>query len=163
KKEETWRYTSLRPVLKEDYNLFPKDENTLREDDIAPYLTPGLNSYRMVFVDGHFVESLSSPTREDQYRIIPLSKALEEESEIVDTYFDTIAPKVDRDRFRSLNTAFSREGVYIHVEKSAVVNKPVQILYFSTGKEDAVMLQPRNLVIAEENAQVKVIERHQSL
>jgi len=75
KKEETWRYTSLRPVLKEDYNLFPKDENTLREDDIAPYLTPGLNSYRMVFVDGHFVESLSSPTREDQYRIIPLSKA----------------------------------------------------------------------------------------
>lgn len=163
KKEETWRYTSLRPVLKENYNLFPKDENTLTKEDIAPYLTMGLDSYRMIFVDGHFVDHLSSPVKEDNYTVIPLSKAFEQEREKVDAYFDKVAPKVDRDRFRSLNTAFSREGVFIHVEKSAVVDKPIQILYFSTGKEDAVMLQPRNLIVVEENAQIKVIERHQSL
>lgn len=163
KKEETWRYTSLRPILKEDYNLFPKNENTLNEEDIAPYLTKGLDSYRMVFVDGHFVEDLSSPVKANKYTILPLSRAFEEESKIVETYFDKIAPKVDRDRFRSLNTAFSREGVFIHVEKSTIVDKPIQALYFSTGKEDAVMLQPRNLVVVGENAQVKVIERHQSL
>lgn len=163
KKEETWRYTSLRPILKEEYNLFPKNENTLTKKDIAPYMTQGLDSYLMIYVDGHFVEDLSTPVKKHSFTILPLSKAFTEEKEIVETYFDQIAPKVDRDRFRSLNTAFSREGVYIHVTKNSIVDKPIQVLYFSTGREDALMLQPRNLIVVEENAQVKIIERHQSL
>jgi len=41
--------------------------------------------------------------------------------------------------------------------------KPIQILHFSTGNESAIMLQPRNLIIVEENSHVQIIERHQSL
>jgi Fe-S cluster assembly protein SufD len=36
-------------------------------------------------------------------------------------------------------------------------------MYFSTGTEAALLVQPRNLVIVGENAQVQIIERHQSL
>jgi Fe-S cluster assembly protein SufD len=35
-------------------------------------------------------------------------------------------------------------------------------MYFSTGSE-ALMVQPRNLVIVGENSHVQIIERHQSL
>jgi Fe-S cluster assembly protein SufD len=44
-----------------------------------------------------------------------------------------------------------------------VVEKPIEIIYFSTGKEDALMVQPRNLVVVGENAHVQIIERHQSI
>jgi Fe-S cluster assembly protein SufD len=44
-----------------------------------------------------------------------------------------------------------------------MVEKPIQIVYFSTGDESALMQQPRSLIVVEENSYVQVIERHQSL
>ena len=44
-----------------------------------------------------------------------------------------------------------------------MVEKPIQILNFSTGKEDAQLIQPRNLIIVGENSHVQIFERHQSL
>ena len=38
-----------------------------------------------------------------------------------------------------------------------------QIINFTTGSEAATMLQPRNLIVVEQNAHVQIIERHQSL
>jgi Fe-S cluster assembly protein SufD len=44
-----------------------------------------------------------------------------------------------------------------------MVEKPIQIIHFSTGNEVALLLQPRNLIVVDENAHVQIIERHQSL
>ena len=44
-----------------------------------------------------------------------------------------------------------------------VAEKPIEIIHFSTGKEKALWLQPRNLIIVDQNAQVQILERHQSL
>jgi len=79
---------------------------------------------------------------------------------IIENYFNKIATK---DGLSSLNTAFSAEGAYIHIPKNKLVEKPIQILHFSTGNESALMLQPRNLVVVDENSHVQIIERHQSL
>ena len=80
---------------------------------------------------------------------------------VIDEYFNTIASKDES--LTSLNTAFANEGAYIHVPKSKVVDKPIEIMYFSTGSEAALLVQPRNLVVVQENAHVQIIERHQSL
>ena len=79
---------------------------------------------------------------------------------VIDNYFNKIATK---DGLSSLNTAFCSEGAYIHIPKNKVVEKPIQIIHFSTGKEAALMLQPRNLIVVDENSHVQIIERHQSL
>ena len=79
---------------------------------------------------------------------------------IIENYFNKIA---SNDGLSSLNTAFSAEGAYIHIPKNKLVEKPIQILHFSTGNESALMLQPRNLVVVDENSHVQIIERHQSL
>ena len=44
-----------------------------------------------------------------------------------------------------------------------MAEKPIEIIHFSTGKQGDFMLQPRSLVVIDENAQVQIIERHQSL
>ena len=79
---------------------------------------------------------------------------------IIENYFNKIAKQ---DNLTSLNTAFANEGAYIHIPKNVEVDKPVQIINFTTGSEAATLVQPRNLVVVEENAHVQIIERHQSL
>jgi Fe-S cluster assembly protein SufD len=79
---------------------------------------------------------------------------------VIENYFNKIASK---DGLSSLNTAFSAEGAYIHIPKNKLVEKPIQIIHFSTGNEAALMLQPRNLVVVDENSHVQIVERHQSL
>jgi Fe-S cluster assembly protein SufD len=79
---------------------------------------------------------------------------------VIENYFNKAATK---DSLSSLNTAFAGEGAYIHIKKNKLVEKPIQVLHFSSGNESALMLQPRNLIVVDENAHVQIIERHQSL
>ena len=79
---------------------------------------------------------------------------------IIENYFDKISKK---DGITSLNTAFSHEGAYIHIPKNIQVDKPIQILHFSTGENESLMFQPRNLIVVDENSQVEIIERYQSI
>jgi len=129
KKEEAWKYTSLKSVLKHDYSVFPNQEKALEYKDIKKYFIHDIDTYKIIFIDGKYSSHLSQVT----------------------------------DSLSSLNTAFSNEGAYIHIPKNKAVEKPIQIIHFSTGNESAVLLQPRNLIVVEENAYVQIIERHQSL
>ena len=47
--------------------------------------------------------------------------------------------------------------------KNKIADKPIEIIFFSTGSEAGLMIQPRNLIIVGENAHVQSVERHISL
>src|SRR5690606_16967400 len=79
---------------------------------------------------------------------------------IIDAYFNQATDK--EDSMSNLNTAYAFEGTYINIPKSTVVQKPIEVIYFTTGS-NPVFVQPRNLVIVGENAHVQIVERHQSL
>jgi Fe-S cluster assembly protein SufD len=162
KKEEAWKYTSLNAILKNDFSVFPKKENTIEFKDVKKYFLHEIDTYKVVFIDGIFSSFLSSTTH-DGLDVCLMSSAFTKPKykPAMDAYFNQIANK--EDSLTSLNTAFSYEGAYINVPKSKVVEKPIEIIYFSTGNEAALMVQPRNLVIVGENAHVQIVERHQSL
>lgn len=162
KKEEAWKYTSLNAVLKNDFSVFPKQESVVRYEDVKKYFIHEIDTYKVVLIDGVFSSFLSSTTHEG-VDICLMSSALTKPKykEVVDTYFNKIANT--EDSLTSLNTAFASEGAYINIPKGKIVDKPIEIMCFSTGNEAAIMVQPRNLVIVGENAQVQIIERHQSL
>ena len=161
KKEEDWKYTSLNAVLKHDYSVFPKQENALEYSDVKKYFIHDIDSYKIVFIDGKYSSHLSQTTH-DGMDICLMSAALTKPKYrlVIENYFNKAATK---DSIPSLNTAFSNEGAFIHIPKNKLVGKPIQILHFSTGNESAIMLQPRNLIVVEENSHVQIIERHQSL
>jgi Fe-S cluster assembly protein SufD len=161
KKEEAWKYTSLNSVLKHNYNLFPKQENAIEYNDVKKYFIHDIDTYKIVFIDGKYSSHLSQTTH-DGLDVCLMSAALSKPKYhlIIGNYFNKIATK---DSLASLNTAFSSEGAYIHIPKNKLVDKPIQIIHFSTGSEAAVMLQPRNLIVVDENSHVQIIERHQNL
>ena len=161
KKDEAWKYTSLNSILKHDYSVFPKQENAIEYSDIKQYFIHDIDTYKIVFIDGKYSSHLSQTTHEGM-DVCLMSAALTKPKYqlVIENYFNKVAEK---DGLSSLNTAFSKEGAYIHIPKNKVVNKPIEIVHFSTGNESALMLQPRNLIVVDENSHVQIIERHQSL
>jgi Fe-S cluster assembly protein SufD len=162
KKEESWKYTSLNTILKNDFSVFPKKENSIEFKEVKKYFLHEIDTFKVVFIDGIFSSFLSSTTH-DGLDVCLMSSALNKPKYkmYIDEYFNKVASKDES--LTSLNTAFASEGAYINIPKSKVVEKPIEIIYFSTGAEAALMVQPRNLVIVGENAHVQIIERHQSL
>ena len=117
----------------------------------------------MVFIDGVYSPSYRTLPNTMVLTFALPSAALDKPKykAVIDKYFNQVAKKDDS--LTALNTSFAREGAYIYIPKSVVAEKPIQIIHFSTGEQGDFMLQPRSLVVAEENAQVQIIERHQSL
>lgn len=162
KKEEAWKYTSLNAILKNDFSVFPKKENAVEFAEVKKFFLHEVDTYKVVFIDGKFSSFLSATTH-DGIDVCLMSSALTKPKYklVIDEYFNKIASKDET--LTSLNTAFAQEGAYINIPKNKIADKPIEIVYFSTGIEDALMVQPRNLVIVGENAHVQIIERHQSL
>jgi Fe-S cluster assembly protein SufD len=162
RKEEAWKYTSLAPLLKTDFTVFPKKDATIEFAAVKRFFLHEIDTYKVVFIDGVFSSFLSSTTH-DGLDVCLMSSALTKPKYkmVIDEYFNQIASRDES--LTTLNTAFASEGAYINIPKGKVADKPIEILYFSTGSEAALMTQPRNLIVVGENAHVQIIERHQSL
>lgn len=162
KKDEAWKYTSLKGLQKIDFSIFPKHETALEYKDVKKYFLHEIDTYKIVFVDGVYSSYLSETTH-DGVDVCLMSSAFSKPmfKQVIEVYFNKAASKDES--LTSLNTAFSKEGAYIYIPKNKMPKKPIQILHLATGNEAALMLQPRNLIVAEDNAEVQIIERHQSL
>ncbi len=161
RKNEAYKYTSLKGVFNKDFTLFPKKDASVEYSDIKKYLIHEIDAYRVIFIDGKYSSHLSQTTH-DKFDVCLMSSALNgaKYQPVIENYFNKIASK---DGLSSLNTAFAKEGAYIVIGKNVAVEKPIEIVNFTTGSEAALMSQPRNLVVVGENSQVQIIERHQSL
>ena len=161
KKEEDWKYTSLNAIINKDYSISSKGDKEIKYEKVREYFLHDIDSYKVVFIDGVF-SSFLSETSHDGLDVCLLSSVLSKEKYkvIIEAYYNKIASK---DSITSLNTAFAKEGAYINIPNNKEVDKPIEIINFSTGNETALMMQPRNLIIVGENAHVQIIERHQSL
>ncbi len=161
KKLEAWKYTSLNSILKEDYSLFPNKEKTINLEAVKKYFIHDIDTYKIVFIDGKYSSFLSETTH-DQIDVCLMSSALTKSKykAVIENYFNKVAKQ---DHLTSLNTAFTKEGAYIHIPKNIEVEKPIQIINFSTGAQTATMFQPRNLIVVDQNSHIQIIERHQSL
>ena len=155
KKLENWKYTSLKAVLKPNYSL----ENSVSVETLVQVKTlldaTEANS-KLVFINGVFQEQLSDNTTE----INIFSDALKANNKQVNLYFNTISD--NNEAMVNLNTAFASSGAFISIKNNKVVEKPIELLFFSSAKKP-MLQQPRNLIIVGENTQVNIIEKHVNL
>lgn len=162
KKDEAWKYTSLNTLIKKDYSIYPRQlDKSLEYNEVKKYFLNDVDTFKIVLIDGVYSSFLSETTHE-HFDVCLISSALNKSKykEVIETYFNKAA---SNDSLTSLNTAFAKEGAYIHIPANTEVEKPIEIINFSTGNESSVLLQPRNLIVVGENSQVQIIERHQSL
>src|SRR5438046_2898496 len=63
-KQEAWRFTSVAPLAEGSFELAKPPARVPTLDDIRPFI-PFEAGYRLVFVDGFFQRSLSTPFLDD--------------------------------------------------------------------------------------------------
>ncbi len=162
KKSEAWRYTGLDSLLQTDFNVNLEPFTALIPSDLDDVTIEGLDAYRLVFANGRLVEALSQlEGLPEGVRVQSLRALLESEPEQAAQWLHSAASD-EGHVFNNLNTALINDGLVVIIPRDMQLDKPIEALFLSEGLEDAIVAQPRNLVVLEEGARATLIERQAS-
>jgi Fe-S cluster assembly protein SufD len=157
---EDWKYTDLRALMREANPLAPAPDAAAkaRAKDAGKILK-GLDSRRLVFVDGVFAPEMSDLAPEDGLTIGSLADALASGDALVAEHFgSTFATD---DVAVALNTALMGDGAVIRIAKAAELKRPIHLV-FATGADKPSANFVRSLVVVDEGAKATIIEEHDS-
>jgi Fe-S cluster assembly protein SufD len=159
-KNEDWKYTNVSAI--HNYDFTPVSNVKITKEEIKKHLIPGLEANLVVLVNGNFSSELSDIKEKSKGIIIEsFRNVLQNNPEFILKYFAKYAEI--ENGFVALNTAFANDGVVIYAPENTVIENPVLVINL-TGSADAnVLSQPRNLIVAEKNAQLKVVELFHSI
>lgn len=161
-RDEDWRFTSVAPIAQTNFQLSRNGHRLPTSQQIGAYRMAGA-ACQLVFVDGRFASALSSPAVAVKgVRVGSLASLLASEPQALEPYLGRYLD-TQRDAFAALNTAFLEDGAFVHIAKGVVLDEPVHLLFISTAHGGPEMSHPRNLIVAEDNAQATVVEEYVSL
>jgi Fe-S cluster assembly protein SufD len=159
--DEDWRFTNVAPIAKLNFQLAKEvSVNGAETKLIDESAFAKLSGNRLVFVNGFFCAKLSSlkPVA-GGVRIENLSAALARDSALIEKHLGKYAHTASN-TFAALNQAFFTDGAFIFVPQSVEVAEPVQLIYISSATQNGETILPRNLVIAEANSKLTVVESY---
>jgi len=158
-RNEDWKYTSLKPITKRAFAPADTETEPGREN-LKQFDIPGLDTHRVVLVDGNYVEALSDPDPAGGGVFVgSLARAINEQPERVKPWLGRLAREAEHG-FRALNSAFLQDGVFIHVPDGEAIDKPIEICCVQHSDAEEIASQPRNLIVAGEGARFTVLERY---
>jgi len=151
RKVELWRHTSVEPLLNENYSMA---EQVDVSNDIKELMTVE-NQGLLVFVNGFYNEKLSQ-IKDSAVVLSSIKESKSTNSELVEKYFGKTG-KQNKEFFSQLNNAYAQDGALVFIPKKNVVEKPLHIVFIDSKGDKAYFNQYRNLIIAEEFSQAKII------
>ncbi|MGH9481706.1 MAG: Fe-S cluster assembly protein SufD [Terriglobales bacterium] len=176
RKHEGWRQTNVGPIAEsvfEPQSPLPPAELVprLRELDL-PGVDWSAEAARLVFINGVFAPGLSSGGALPGCRIGALAPLFDRRDPAVEA---NLEHDDERDQaFVALNTAFLHEGAFVEIAPAAVLERPISILYFTTGSASGTraagalgpaptnaskgISHPRTLVLAGRESQAAIVE-----
>ena len=156
---EDWRFTNVAPIAGTAFVAAATAADYSRAALDALRL-PRLDGPELVFVNGSFAPALSVTDG------LPVGARAQNLAAVIADDADRIAPylgrlaRVERQAFTALNTAFLRDGAVIEIASGVVVEKPIHLVFVTTSGAEPVLSQPRVLLRAGANSQVRVVESH---
>ncbi len=163
-RHEEWKYTRINSLFNKEYNFFSGQIPTsVSLGDLDAIRLPAHEeASELVFVNGTFSFSLSA-IRSNQILVMPLEEAAKSEFTDIVTKHLGHSGKYLKDGINALNTAFVNNGVFVHVKKGQVVERPIYIYNITDARTENILAQPRSLVYVSENAQVQLVETYSTL
>jgi len=181
-RDEDWKYTSIRPLTAKQFHTTVANGDAraaqINPAHIEASRIDGLQSHRLVFIDGLFAEEFSDaidaiapagpadsakPSESNGsagITVAPLAGLLDKTPERIEHTLGTVAPRCSHG-FTALNHAGARDGAVLLLEPGARPHRPVELLFINAAAD--AFAQPRNLVVAGANSAVHLIERHISV
>jgi Fe-S cluster assembly protein SufD len=162
-RNEEWKYTNVAPIAKTPFRPVLVSPRGVSKNDVERFSFTGFEGHRLVFVDGHFVQSLSTLLPLPEGVVLgSLAAAIRTNNEAVNAHLARYAPFIDN-AFTSLNTAFMRDGATVIIPDGIELGKPIHLLFIATGNEDAAAIHPRNLIVVGKRGNVQLVEHYVAL
>jgi Fe-S cluster assembly protein SufD len=162
-RHEEWKYTRIGSLFNKEYR-FPVNQTTsVSWKDLDAVRLPGHEqANELVFVNGIFSFPLST-IRSNQLVVMPLEEAAQSEyKEIISKHLGH-SGKYLKDGINALNTAFVKNGLFIHVKKGQIVEHPLYLYNITDARSGNILAQPRTLVHVGENARVQLVETYSTI
>lgn len=160
RKQESWRYSDLARLYKQRFHYPTTAMAAVPGDAVENWIYNAADSHRLVFINGQFESRLSSvQALPDGVRVGSLRDRLSTAPERIASWFShRDAGKTDV--FDQLNRAFLNDGLFIHVPANVHIEHSIEVVYLSMANAQSLLCQPRSLVILEDGASAKLVERY---
>ncbi len=162
-RDEDWRYTNVAPIAKLEFKVAdPVVVNGAETKILEESIFAEMPGHRLVFVNGYFCAKLSSiKPVSGGVRIENLATAIATNSALIEKHLGKYAQTAGN-AFAALNQAFFTDGAFIFVPQGQEVAETVELIYISSAKQNGEVILPRNLIIAEANTKLTVVESYLS-
>ena len=164
---EEWKYTDLRtqmsdaavPVLRAPADVKVQEVESALGSELA-----GLDCYRLYFIDGAYVGSVSSTDLQDLQgvHVGALAEAVGQQDYdwMKSHLYD--ANQEGADAILNLNASFVSDGVLLRIEDNVELSKPLHFVFVSAspGKKQVAV---RNLIKIEAGAKADIVESYVAL
>ena len=158
-KVEAWKYTNLNRLRRTG---FAAGAPAATVDTVPVGNALSVDADTLVLVNGVFRADLSAlPDAKAGIDVMTLADALTHEPGLLEAHLGKIAPASELP-MAALNTALAADGLVIRIRKGKLADRPLHVVSIGAagGGGDAVMFQPRLLVIGEEGSGGCILESH---
>jgi Fe-S cluster assembly protein SufD len=142
---EDWRYTNVSAIAKKEFSLAKFIE------DVDFDAVESGSAFHFVLVDGYFREELSNLPEE--ITVCSINDALQNHADLLQEKFNQAINQTHG--FIDFNTANFIDGLFLHLPKNVILEKPLQIIHIATQE---AILPTRHVVILDENSKATLIE-----
>lgn len=158
-KDEEWKYTSLAPLLKYNFNS-AHEKKVISKDLIKSLLFNEMEHSLIVFVNGRYSAENSTLLNLPKGVVVgSIADEIKKNNPILLKHFGKYADYRNH-IFTALSTAYTDDGAFIYVPAGKIVEEPIHIIFYTDSGKEKILTQPRNLFVAEKNSQVTIIEHY---
>lgn len=159
-RDEAWRYTNVSHLAETEFQPAERQAREVRRSELEERVWSDPDTHRVVLVNGVYEPGLSDLTDlGDGVRVMSLRDALRADGEALKEH---LARHADHQAYPlvGLNAAFLQAGVFVHVRRNTVLDRPIHVIHMLTGEKQTLVSQPRTLVVAEESSSCSVVESY---
>ncbi len=161
-RQEEWRFTNIKPIAQTPFDI-RAGKVELEAGELEPFLFPGWDKPLIVLVNGRFDWDHSRNWQNiPGVEIMPLKQVLDEDKTLFNAYINKVVQDHET-AFSRLNLAFMHDGVCLHINNNVQVKDEIHILHLFKSAEQPLAAYPRNLIIAGNNSDVRIIETFHTL
>lgn len=154
-KHEDWKYTNLQSLLNNKaLSLLESGQEVVSTVSVSTYEVSNLDAYRLFLVNGRFDEGQSDRIEVAGVQVLSLQDA--QDNPVFEEHFAAYADQTNT-ALVALNTALADTGLFIHIPKNVVLDKPIHVIRIASA-QDPVFTLTRSLYVLDAFAEAEILE-----
>lgn len=134
---------------------------TVQPDALASdSLTELLKLVNLAMVNGRVVQiAIPQSWKDKGVILLSMKDAVQSVPQLVQEYLGTVIND-EVDKFQALNGALWQDGLFVYIPPRVALDEPITVMHY--GDAQATSILPRNLIIADKESSVVIVEQYLS-